>query len=70
MATEWDGWAGVPSEFVAAGDTVVTIGEYSGTYRATGKSFKAPFVHVWKMADGLVQSFVQHTDTVLVRDAM
>jgi ketosteroid isomerase-like protein len=70
LATEWDGWTAVANELIAEGDTVIAIGEYSGTYRATGKSFKAPLVHVWKMKDGLVQSFVQHTDTVVVRDAM
>ena len=70
LATEWDGWAAIPNDFIAEGNTVVAIGEYSGTYKATGKSFKAPFVHVWKMADGMIQTFVQHTDTVLVRDAM
>lgn len=70
LGTEWDGWAAVPSELIAEGDTVVALGEYSGTYRKTGKSFKAPFVHVWKLQDGKVRSFVQHTDTVLVNRAM
>ena len=62
---EWDGFAAVPREFVADGSTVVALGEYSGTYKATGKSFKAPFAHVWKFESGKVASFHQHTDTVL-----
>lgn len=45
---EWDGFAAVPSKFVTDGATVVAPGEYSGTYKATGKSFQAPFAHVWK----------------------
>ena len=62
---EWDGYAAVPQEFVVDGSTIVTLGEYSGAYKATGKSFKAPFAHVWKLEDGKVISFQQHTDTVV-----
>lgn len=61
----WDGFAAVPEEFVADGSTVVALGEYSGTYKATGKSFKAPFAHVWKLADGKATSFHQYTDTAV-----
>lgn len=70
LGTEWAGWKAVPRQTVAEGDTVVVIGEYSGTYNQTGRSFKAPFVHVWKMENGVVRSFVQHTDTAIVRAAM
>jgi ketosteroid isomerase-like protein len=70
LGEEWDGFAAVPSELVAEGETVVAIGDYSGTYRTTGKSFTAPFVHVWKLTDGKVVSFHQHTDTAVVRDAL
>lgn len=65
LGGEWDGFAAVPAEFVAQGDTVVALGEYSGTYKATGKSFRAPFAHVWKFEDGKVKSFQQHTDTAV-----
>lgn len=62
---EWEGFAAVPSEFVEEGSTVVALGEYSGTYRATGKSFRAPFAHVWKFANGKAVSFHQYTDTAV-----
>lgn len=62
---EWDGFSAIPGEFVADGDTVVALGEYSGTYKATGKSFKAPFAHVWKFDGGKAVSFHQHTDTAV-----
>jgi ketosteroid isomerase-like protein len=65
IGTEWDGYQAVPREFVATGDTVVALGTYSGTYRKTGKSFTAPFAHVWKYRDGKVASFEQITDTVV-----
>ncbi|KFI21330.1 nuclear transport factor 2 family protein [Nitrosococcus oceani] len=65
LGGEWNGFAAVPREFVADGSTVVALGEYSGSYKATGKSFKAPFAHVWKFEDGKVVSFQQYTDTVV-----
>jgi ketosteroid isomerase-like protein len=70
LGTEWDGYAAVAHEFVTEGNTVVALGEYSGAYKATGKSFKAPFVHVWKFQNGKVVSFDQHTDTVVVQQAL
>ena len=70
LGTEWDGFAAVPSEFVADGDTVVALGTYSGKFRATGKSFAAPFAHVWQLRDGKVARFRQYTDTVVVRAAL
>ena len=65
LGGEWDGFAAVPGQFVVEGDTVVALGDYSGTYRATGKSFRAPFAHVWKLAGGRAASFHQHTDTAV-----
>ena len=70
IAADWDGWAATPHEHIEEGDTVITLGTYSGTCKATGKSMKAPLVHVWRIRDGKITSFVQHTDTALVREAM
>ena len=49
----------------ATGKRVVAIGDYSGTYKATGKAFKAPFAHVWKLRGGAVVGFQQFTDTAV-----
>jgi len=65
LGTEWDGFAAVAHEYVSEGSTVVALGDYSGTYKATGKSFRAPFAHVWKFRAGKAASFQQHTDTAL-----
>jgi ketosteroid isomerase-like protein len=43
---------------------------YSGKYKRTGKSFKTPYVHVWKFKGGKVQTFEQHTDTLVVQRAL
>lgn len=65
IGADWDGYAAIPREFIADDATVVALGEYSGTYKATGKSFKAPFAHVWKFREGKAISFDQYTDTVV-----
>ncbi len=65
LGGEWDGFAAVPKEFIPHGDTVVALGEYSGTFKATGKRFNAPFAHVWKLKNGKAESFQQYTDTVV-----
>lgn len=70
LGTEWEGFQAVPQEFVADEDKVVVLGTYSGTYRQTGRSFQAPFAHVWWIRDGKAVRFHQHTDTELVQRAL
>jgi len=70
LGSEWNGFAAVPDEFIDAGDTVVALGKYSGTYKATGKSFRANFAHVWKMREGKAFRFVQYADTLIVHRAL
>ena len=64
LGTEWDGFAAIPDEFLDAGDTVVVLGRYHGTYKATGRAIDAQFAHVFRIADGRVVSFQQYTDTL------
>jgi len=70
LATEWNGFAAVPDDFIDAGDTVVVLGKYSGAYKATGKYFEANFAHVWRVRDGKAVRFTQITDTLLVHRAL
>ena len=70
LATDWEGFQTTPDEFVDGGETIVVLGHYSGTYKATGKSFQAPFAHVWKVRDEKAIRYVQYTDTWLVRQAL
>lgn len=70
LGSEWDGFAAEPRQFVADGDTVVALGDYSGTYKATGKRFSAPFAHVWTLRDAKAVRFQQYTDTALVQAAL
>jgi uncharacterized protein len=70
LGSEWDGYAARPHEYVDGGERVVALGQYSGTYKATGKSFEAPFAHVCEVRDGKITRFMQYTDTVLVQRAL
>jgi ketosteroid isomerase-like protein len=70
LGTEWDGFSAVPHEFVVEGDTVVAIGQYGGKFKATGKSFSTPFVHVWNFKNGKAIKFRQFTDTAVVQKAL
>jgi ketosteroid isomerase-like protein len=70
IGADWEGLAAVAHDFVTDGATVVALGEYGGTCKATGKSFKAPFAHVWKFTDGQVTSLQECTDTAVHRHPM
>lgn len=51
------------SEFVASGDTVMTLGRYKATARTTGKVFDTPVAQYWKIRDGKVARYVGFDDT-------
>lgn len=70
LDADWQAFRVQPDEFVDGGDAIVALGDYSGTFKATGRSFRAPFAHLWRMRDGRVIRFVQYVDTVLVQRAM
>ncbi|MBD8524284.1 nuclear transport factor 2 family protein [Pseudomarimonas arenosa] len=65
LDSEWQGFTAAPAEFISQEQTVVVLGEYSGTYKRTRKPFKAPFAHVWRLQEGKVIGFRQYTDTHL-----
>ena len=64
IGSEWDGFAAVAEEYVDGGDTIVVLGRYRGTYRASGRSMDAQMVHVWRLADGRITRFDQRVDTL------
>jgi hypothetical protein len=64
LASEWDGFAAGPDEFLDAGDTIVVLGRYRGTHLATGRALDAQFAHVWRVAAGKAAAFQQYTDTL------
>jgi ketosteroid isomerase-like protein len=69
FATEWDNFAAHADSIVGAGDHVIALGTYSGTYKKTGKSISAQMAHVWDIKDGRAVKFQQYTDTKQFADA-
>jgi ketosteroid isomerase-like protein len=67
---EWEGWRFHPERFLEAGDTVVVLGAYRATNRATGRSMVSETAHVFEIIDGRIAAFNQYSDTSVIRDAM
>ena len=70
LTRDWDEFSAVAEDFIVEDDRVVSLGAYAGVARATGKRMRAPFAHVWRVADGRLARFDMYTDTFLVRRAM
>lgn len=70
LMRDWDDFSAFADDFIGEGDRVVSLGAYAGISKATGKAMRAPFAHVWQIADGKLKRFDMHTDTWLVRSAM
>lgn len=64
--SEWDSFAVGVEELLDAGDTVVALGRYRGTYKATGRPQNTQLVHVWRLAGGKAVRFQQYADTLQV----
>ena len=70
IANEWEGFSIIPETLLDAGDHVVALGVYTGTYKATGKQIRAQFAHIWTLARGKVRKLQQYTDTKQFADAV
>ncbi len=55
-------WRAVASQFIEAGEAVTVIGEYFGTSIA-GVDVVIPFLHVWTVRDGKINSVVAAANT-------
>jgi uncharacterized protein len=70
VGTEWKGFSVLPDALLDAGEQVVGLGLYSGTYKATGKQVRAQFAHIWTLEGGKVRKFQQYTDTKQFAEAV
>ena len=70
LGSQWQGYRFELERLVDGSDSIVAIGTYAGTFRATGISMRARAVHVWQLADGRITGFEQFCDTLLVAQAM
>ena len=70
LATEWIDYRAQALQYLEQGDQIVAFGEYSGTYKVTGKSFKAAFAHHYTFSAGKIVRMVQYVDSHVVQLAM
>ena len=70
LMSDWDGFSVTANELIDGGDTIVSLGRYAGTFKATGKAMSADFAHVWTLRDGKAVRFRQYVDSPLVQEAM
>ena len=58
------------SDYVASGDTVMTLGRYQATMKATGKLWDSPIAHYFKFRDGKVIRYVGLANSAAAVDAL
>jgi ketosteroid isomerase-like protein len=67
---DWEGFAAVSDEIIDGGGTIVSLGHYSGTNKASGKPMRAQFAHVFRVKNGKIAGFQQYADTLGTARAM
>ena len=67
--TEWETFTLTPSEFVAEGNRVVSIGRFRSAHRTTGKLAEVNYAHVWEVREGKISRFRQYIDTAAIEAA-
>lgn len=61
---DWEAWQAVVERWLDAGEAIVALGEYRGTHKATGRSMKAAFAHVyWVRADRPFRAVRGHVES-------
>jgi uncharacterized protein len=69
LMAEWSSFSLVSTEFITEGDTVVSLGDFTGVHAETGKRSDARYAHVWTVVDGKIARFRQYIDTLAIAEA-
>lgn len=69
LMAEWASFALTPTDYIADGETVVSLGHFTGVHGASGKSVDAGYTHIWTVRDGKIARFRQYIDTLAVAEA-
>lgn len=69
LMAEWTSFSLVPTEFISEGETVVSLGSFTGVHNVTSKTSTARYAHVWTVKDGKITRFRQYIDTLAIADA-
>ena len=67
---EWDGFTATTEEILGSGEVVIARGRYRGTFKATGTTINAEFVHVFRFKDGKISMWQSYTDTAQFKEAL
>ena len=70
IGAEWDDFKAIPDYVVGDEERAVGVGTYSGTNKASGRSFEARFAHAVLVRDGRIVHFEQVADTALITSAL
>lgn len=69
LMAEWSSFALTPSDYITEGETVISLGRFTGVHGTSGKSVDAGYAHVWTVRDGKIAQFRQYIDTLAVAEA-
>jgi ketosteroid isomerase-like protein len=69
LPVHYDGFRIEITDLIGTEDKVVMQGFYHGTWKPTGKAFKANAVHSWTLKDGKITKFFQAVDTAEIVNA-
>ncbi len=58
-----------PTEFVAQGEKVVVLGDYTWRVKATGGQITSDWAHVFTVRNGRIERFQEYTDTAAIAAA-
>ncbi|HEX3558157.1 MAG TPA: nuclear transport factor 2 family protein [Pyrinomonadaceae bacterium] len=58
-----------PREFVAQGDKVVALGDYSWRVKKNGREYGGDWAHVFTIREGKITGFHEYMDTAAASDA-
>ena len=64
IGADWEGFSANSEELIDGGERIVSLGHYTGVSKATGKSMRAQFAHVFSVKNGKIASFQQYADTL------
>jgi ketosteroid isomerase-like protein len=69
LMAEWSSFALTPTEYIADGNTVASLGHFTGVHGISGKTVDAAYAHIWDIEGGRIQRFRQYIDTLAVAEA-
>ena len=69
LTAEWSTFALEARTFITEGETVVSLGRFTGKHATSGKPVDAAYAHHWEIRRGRIQRFRQYIDTLAIEKA-